>query len=208
MSATPAACLLCVLLACTCLQGDAAASAAWGLVQGLQRDLSNMAASLCGSHGGSSSRQLAMCLAGIKMAEQAVLHYTAQASMQLAQLAAALAAEVQRLGQLLVQLLDVATVKQRAGAVVIAAVKGLGCCCLQRQQLLPTLLPSLLALAEQVRMCQYVCMCDCAVVGRVTVGVWRVQGAVAPAAAGAGSSWCVVWGVGAAAAVWFPRMLA
>jgi hypothetical protein len=113
------------------LQGDAAAAAAWGLVQGLQRDLSNMAASLCGSHGGSSSRQLAMCLAGIKMAEQAVLHYTAatQASMQLLPVAAALASEVQRLGQLLVQLLDVGTVKQRAGPVVIAAVKGLGCCC-------------------------------------------------------------------------------
>lgn len=167
MSATPAACLcVCPSGLFTSLQGDAAASAAWGLVQGLQRDLSNMAASLCGSQGGSSSRQLAMCLAGIKMSEQAVLHYTAPASMQLLQVAAALAAEARRLGQLLVQLLDVATVKQRAGAVVIAAVKGLGCCCMQRQQLLPTLLPPLLALAEQVRMCQCVsvcvCMCDCA----------------------------------------------
>lgn len=158
MSATPATCLLCVLLSLKCLQGDAAAAAAWGLVQGLQRDLSNMAASLCGSHGGSSSRQLAMCLAGVKMAEQAVLLYTAQASMQLPPVAA-LASEVQRLVQLLVQLLDVGTVKQRAGSVVIAAVKGLGSCCMQRQQLLPTLLPPLLTLAEQVRMCVNVSVC-------------------------------------------------
>lgn len=134
----------------TCsLQGDAAVSAAWAQVQGLQRDLSNMAASLCGSHGGSSSRQLAMCLAGIKMAEQAVLQYTADA---IARLPAAqpLQAEVQRLVQLLMKLVAVPDVKQRAGPVVIAAVKGLGQCCLQRPQLLQAMLPPLLELAQQV----------------------------------------------------------
>jgi hypothetical protein len=144
-----------LLSTCPSLQGDAAVSAAvnaaWLQVQGLQRDLSNMAASLGGSHGGSSSRQLAMCLAGIKMAEQAVLQYTADA---IARLPAAqpLQAEVQRLMQLLMKLVAVPDVKQRAGPVVIAAVKGLGQCCLQRPQLLQSMLPPLLALAQQVRM--------------------------------------------------------
>lgn len=93
-----------------------------------------------------------MCLAGIKMAEQAVLLYTSDTTSRLASpITQALVAEAQRLVQGLTQLLDVAGVKQRAGPVVIGAVKALGLCCLQRPVLLPTLLPPLLALAQQVR---------------------------------------------------------
>lgn len=133
------------------MQVDAAAGAAWALVQGLQRDLSNFAIHLCGSHGGSSSRQLAMCLAGIKMCEQAVLHYTSEAALRLPPaISNSLQAETSRLLQTVLQLLAVASVKQRAGPVVIAAVKALGLCCLQRPVLLTLLLPSLLALAQQV----------------------------------------------------------
>lgn len=94
-----------------------------------------------------------MCLAGIKMAEQAALHYTADASLRLP-IAQALTAEAQRLIQILLQLLDVGSVKQRAGPVVIAAVKAVGLCCLQRPALLPALLPPLLDSAQQV------CLCD------------------------------------------------
>lgn len=141
------------------VQGDAAAAAAWGLVQGLQRDLSNMASALCGSHGGSSSRQLAMCLAGIKMCEQAVLHYTADSTSVLAPaVAQGLQAEANRLIQALLELLAGPRVKQHAGPVVIGAVKALGQLCLQRPTLLTVLLPPLLTLAQQV--CVLKCACQ------------------------------------------------
>lgn len=86
------------------------------------------------------------------MTEQAVLRYTADATGQLA-LAQALTAEANQLAQTLVQLLAVADVKQRAGPVVIGAVKALGTWCQQRPQLVPTVLPPLLTLAQQVCVC-------------------------------------------------------
>jgi hypothetical protein len=90
-----------------------------------------------------------MCLAGIKLTEQAVLQYTCDSATRLG-IAQALAAEAQRLVGLLSGLLAVEGVKQRAGPVVIGAVKALGLCCLQRPQLAPVLLPPLLTLAQQV----------------------------------------------------------
>lgn len=83
------------------------------------------------------------------MAEQAVLQFTSDTTARLP-ISQALAAEAAKLIQTLAQLLAAATVKQRAGPVVIAAVKALGCCCLQRPQLLSTTLPPLLTLAQQV----------------------------------------------------------
>jgi hypothetical protein len=108
-----------------------------------------MAASLASSHGGTSSRQLAMCLAGIKLTEQAVLQYSSEAAGRLG-MGQGLAAEAQRLMGVLTGLVAVEGVKQRAGLVVIGAVKALGLLCLQRPQLLAVLLPPLLTLAEQV----------------------------------------------------------
>jgi len=83
------------------------------------------------------------------MAEQAVLQFTSDTTTRLP-ISHALAAEAAKLIQTLAQLLAAATVKQRAGPVVIAAVKALGYCCLQRPQLLSTTLPPLLTLAQQV----------------------------------------------------------
>lgn len=89
-------------------------------------------------------------MAGIKVTEQAVLMYTSHQAQQLpAAAAAALAAAADAAVQQLAQLLPPEGVKQQPGPVVVCAIRALGMLAQQRPQLLGSLLPPLLALANK-----------------------------------------------------------
>lgn len=128
---------------CGAVQANDAAAAAWHAAHQLQDALSSRASI--------SSAPVALRMAGIKMGEQAALLYTSQQAQQLpahaVQLARAAEACLSQLGQVLA----VGSVRQQPGPVVVSAVRALGMVAQHRPQLLASVLPSLLALADQVR---------------------------------------------------------
>jgi hypothetical protein len=130
------------------LQGDAACEAAWAAVQQLQASLSSLVSN--------PAAEVAICMAGIKLSEQAVFMYT---SAEAARFPAAteLAATADGLVRQLSEILKEPGVTQQPGPVVICVIKALGAVGMQRGQLMSRVLPGLLALANKVRKTQQMC---------------------------------------------------